>query len=274
MTNGHEVQPPQVHPSQYPRQVTKGLSVMIVLLISIIISSIVSFVGYFYIFPSIERKHFTTKVPDVRNLSVAEADNKLKSAGLYVVIPEKEKQESDTVDKGNVITQIPLPETTLRKGDEVILIVSKGMPMVNVPLIKTKLLEEAKSVITSEGLVVGNIHELESEDIPQGQVIDSNPQEKTSVKKGTRVDITVSKGKLQKKVDVQVKKVTVPSVIGKTLIEAKNILESKNLRLGDVKKIVDEDKEFDKILSQNPSAGKIVNQNTAVNVTYNEESYE
>ncbi len=253
--------------------VSKGLSIMIVILISLLISFIISFLGYFYIFPKIEKEHFTVKVPDVRFLTISEADTRLKSVGLnYNVV---EEQESETVPTGKIISQFPLPKTKVKKGEEISIIVSKGIPMVVVPEIKLKLLQEAQKLIHNAGLVVGNVTEVETDEFPVGVVIDSNPKEKQQVNKGSVVDLTISKPKPRPQPKkIVVRKVTVPNIIGKSLVEAKKILESRGLILGEVKNVTDEDKEFDIILSQTPSSGATVPQGSKVNVTYNTESQE
>jgi len=89
------------------------------------------------------------------------------------------------------------------------------------------------------------------------------------------VIINVSKGKpVVQQIKKEVIKVVVPNIINKSLIEAKKLLEQSGLVLGNVKKICDEDKDFDIIISQLPKAGSIVPKGTKVSIVYNAESEE
>ncbi len=254
------------------KQVPKGISVIIVILISTIISFVVSFFGYFYIFPEIEKKTYV-RVVDVRNIPIEEASKKLNSVGLKYEIVEQ--VESESIPSGYIVLQQPLPKTLVKKGSEVLVVLSKGVPMVKVPGLKMKTLEEAKKLLFEYGLSIGEIKEVESEDIEKGKVVSTEPQEGVEVKKGSSVNIVISKGKtIVQKVKEEVKKVVVPNIVNKSLIEAKKLLEQRGLLLGNVKKVCDEDKDFDIVISQTPKAGTTVPKGTKVNVVYNVEEAE
>ncbi|MFQ3675648.1 MAG: PASTA domain-containing protein [Endomicrobiia bacterium] len=249
-----------------PKSVPRGLSIMIVVLISLIVSFGMTFITYFYLFPSIERKHFVVKTPDVRKISLTEAIAKLSSEGLnYNVIDEVEDEE---LIAGTVIYQLPLPKTNTRRGTEVALMVSKGVPTVYVPKLKNKTLDEAREILFQLGFSIGQIKEIESEEVKQaGIVLDSYPPEGSSVKKGSIIELVVSQVATKK-----TEMVLVPNIVGKTLVEGQKILQSKGLRLGNVRKITNENFEFDMILEQNPVAGKKVPAGSGVNITLNTEA--
>jgi beta-lactam-binding protein with PASTA domain len=252
------------------KQVPKGVSVIIVVLISLIISFVVSFFSYFYIFPGIEKKTYV-RVVDIRNIPVAEASKKLESIGLRYEIVEQ--VESDTIPAGCVILQQPLPKTLMKKGSEVLLILSKGVPTIKVPDVKLKSVDEAKKMLTEAGLTIGEIKEVDSEEVEKGKVVSTEPQNDVEVKKGTIVLINVSKGKpVVQQVKKEVKKVIVPDIVNKSLIEAKKLLEQAGLRLGSIKKVCDENKDFDIVVSQLPKAGSTVLQGSKVDIVYNAES--
>lgn len=254
------------------KQVPKGVSIIIVILISLISSFVVSFFSYFYVFPGIE-KNLYVRVIDIRNMPIAEASKKLESIGLKYEIVEQ--VESDTIPAGCVILQQPLTKTLMKKGSEVLVVLSKGVPTVKVPDVKLKLVDEAKKILAEAGLTVGEIKEVDSEEIEKGKVVSTEPQNDVEVKKGTVVIINVSKGKpVVQQIKKEVIKVVVPNIINKSLIEAKKLLEQSGLVLGNVKKICDEDKDFDIIISQLPKAGSIVPKGTKVSIVYNAESEE
>lgn len=249
------------------KDISKGVSILIVFLISLLVSIIVSLIIHFYISGWVEKKQYV-RVPDIRNLPVSEAAKKLNPLGLKYEILEE--IESEVVPAGSVVLQQPLPKTLVKKNTEVIIVLSKGIPMVKIPEVKQKTLEEAKKIIVESELTVGEIKEIES-DIQKGLVVDTEPQASVEVKKGTPVNIIISKGK-EIPVKKEVKKVEVPNIINKSLVEAKKILESHGLRLGNIKKVCDEDKDFDIIISQSPQYGTKVPQGSKVDVVYNAES--
>jgi len=252
------------------KQVPKGVSVIIVMLISLIISFVVSFFGYFYIFPEIEKNRYV-RVVDIRNMPISEASKKLESIGLRYEIVEQ--IESGDIPSGYVILQQPLPKTMVKKGSEVLVVLSKGVPTVEVPDVKLKSVEEAKKLLIEVGLKIGEIKEIESQEVEKEKVVSTEPQSGVEVKKGTVVNLIVSKGKpMLQQVKKEIKKVVVPNIVNKSLIEAKNILEQYGLKLGNIKKVCDEDKDFDIVISQTPKAGSTVVQGSKIDIIYNVES--
>lgn len=248
------------------KQVPKGVSVLFVILISAVVSFLVCFFSYFYIFPKIEEKTLYIRVPDIRNLPVSEATKKLEQQGLKINVVEE--IESETVSVGCVVVQQPLPKTKVKKNSEVIVVLSRGIPLVKIPDVKLKPVEEARKIVVGAGLAISEIQEIESDSVDKGMVINTEPQEGTEVKKGAAVKLIVSKGKPQ----VVVKKVRVPDVRNKSLVDAQKILQQHKLKLGNVKKVCDEDKDFDIVISQEPAAGTVVPEGSKVNIVYNTES--
>ncbi len=243
-----------------------GISLLSIVFLCFFISLLTAFIGHFFVFPIVEQKFFLVEVPELKNLTINEVEDKLNKLKLKYEI--KGEIETEEIDTGKVVAQTPLPYTSVKKNSKINIIISKGVSTYPVPQIKFKPLEEAKNVILSSGLLIGKITEVESAEFPPGIVVDSIPTEGVNVKKGTSIDLIVSK-KISKK--LVLKTVSVPNIIGKTLIEAKRILDTTGLKLGKIEEVTLEDKEFDIIVSQTPSAGKKVPENSLVNVVINVE---
>ncbi|MCS7231386.1 MAG: PASTA domain-containing protein [Elusimicrobiota bacterium] len=210
------------------RQLPKGASILIVLFISLVVSFVVSFFSYFFIFPQIEKRYLYVRVPDIRKLPLSEATKLLQSLNLnYNVVEEKESEE---IQAGCIISQQPLPKTLVKKYTEVLVVLSKGVELVKVPDVRQKSLEEAKRILVENGLDILEIKEAESDTLEKGFILSQEPQPGVEVKKGFKVNLVVSKGKLVRK-SPSVEKVVVPDVTNRTLIEAKKILESKGLNM-------------------------------------------
>ena len=138
--------------------------------------------------------------PDVTNIKVEEAINKILDAGLqYNVIEE----ESEKVREGYVIRQTPLAGTKLNKDDEITLHVSKKLEatakpsengeQVSVPSIVGLSREEAEAMLKSNGLVLGSITKIASS-ASEGSVIKQGVEAGKKVIKGYPVSIVVSSG--------------------------------------------------------------------------------
>ncbi len=136
-------------------------------------------------------------VPDVVGMSEAEAKVMLDNEGFTL---QKQLQESDSVEKGNVISQNPLGATTAAKGSAVTVVISSGKSVetVTMPDLTGKTEEEAKVVIEEEGLTIGTVAEEESDTVEKGKVISQTPAAGGTVDKGTGVDIKISLGKKTK----------------------------------------------------------------------------
>ncbi|MBO4904008.1 MAG: PASTA domain-containing protein [Lachnospiraceae bacterium] len=133
-------------------------------------------------------------VPDVVGLSEAEAKVMLENEGFAM---QKQLQESDTVEKGNVISQNPLGATTAAKGSPITVVISSGknVEQITMPDLTGKTEEEAKVVIEEEGLSIGTVAEENSDTVEKGKVTSQSPAAGGMVDKGTAVDLKVSLGK-------------------------------------------------------------------------------
>ena len=133
-------------------------------------------------------------VPDVVGKSEAEARVILEAEGFKM---QKQAQESDSVEKGNVISQSPLGATTAPQGSDIVVVISSGINVeqISMPDLSQKTEEEARVVIEEEGLVVGTVSEENSDTVEKGKVISQAPAAGGMVDKGTTVDLKISLGK-------------------------------------------------------------------------------
>lgn len=159
-----------------------------------------------------------THVPGVLSLSQAEAQRKLSSAGLAT----KVKQDfSLNVPRGAVISTDPAPGKRIRSNGTVTLTVSRGPQQVPVPRVTGHALATARQEITDAGLAPGTVTRTFSDDVPNGQVISTDPAGGINRAPGTPVAITVSRGAA----------VDVPDVIGKPVDEAQQDLADAGLKV-------------------------------------------
>ncbi len=162
-----------------------------------------------------------TKMPDVVGLSEKMADKKLSDNNLQMQV--KSSEYSDTVEKGNVISQEPKADEVVSKYSKVSVVISLGSDAFDISKLnlvgKTK--ESAESLLKENGFST-DTKEEPSDTVPKGSVISYTP---TKPKNGERVTLTVSSGK-------KITKVVVPNITGMSESEAKTLLETNGLILG------------------------------------------
>ena len=151
-------------------------------------------------------------VPNVEGIREPLAKMKIRDADLT---PRVQREFSDTVHKGYVISQNPAAGNHLNKHDTVELAVSKGKETVVVPSVIGKNHDDAISTLANAGLnpKAFSIHS----DKPVNTVIAQDPKSGVTVVKGTRVRINVSSGPAA---------VSVPNVIGLPFAQASNQLQN------------------------------------------------
>jgi beta-lactam-binding protein with PASTA domain len=138
-------------------------------------------------------------VPDVVGKKLADAKQALTKAKCQT--GKVTQAYSDTVPKGQVISQSQDPGKVLAKGTKVNLAVSKGKPPANkcvVPDVVGKKLASAKQALTKAKCQTGKVTQAYSNGVAKGQVISQSQEPDKVLAKGTKVNLVVSKGKKPK----------------------------------------------------------------------------
>lgn len=158
-------------------------------------------------------------VPDLVGLTIESATVALSALNLKVGrVTEK---YSATLDAGLLIDGNPASGSPVRKDSSVDLIISKGIEQVALANFKGKTSDEAQSELTAAGLIVSSKYEF-SDDVEPGTVISQTPSDVSTVGKGEKIELIISKGP---------SKISVPNVYSKTKIEATKILENLGLKV-------------------------------------------
>lgn len=129
-------------------------------------------------------------LPDVKNCAVEEAEASLKQLGFSVVIKEN---FSDTIVKGNVISQSVRAGKQADKGATITLTVSKGPDIVVVPNIQGKTLKEAEQILKAVGLRFEADIQC-SDSVKEGVIISQDVGADEQVKRNTAVCVKISAG--------------------------------------------------------------------------------
>ena len=137
----------------------------------------------------------TEKMPNLVNSERRNAALQLKNLDLDLTIDDTLEEYSETITAGYVIRTLPEAGTTLRAGDTVSLVVSKGSEKKSIPVITFtgSDIEIVRQQATQMGLVVGDVSSR-ADVSPIGTVLEQSIAPNTDVKEGTVITFVVSSG--------------------------------------------------------------------------------
>ena len=156
-------------------------------------------------------------VPEVRQLTVAQATPLLEEAGLAF---STQDVFDDAIAQGLIVGSTPPGGAQIRRFQGVGVLVSKGPQLFPLADVRTKPLEAAKTELTTSEMTVGTVTEAFDDAAPLGTVLLQDPAPGTPLRRGSAVALTVSKGP---------KPIPVPSVVGRPQSEALAALRSAGL---------------------------------------------
>ncbi len=157
----------------------------------------------------------STTVPSVLGMTVGEAKEAIRSAGL--VPREAETRPDKTYRVGTVAFQNPPPDAMVKYGRGIYLTISGGEVLVLVPTLRGKSLREATFTLERAGLRIGEVRYEPSDESFMNTVISQTIEPERKVRAGTSVGVLVSQGKVGEQR-------AVPNVTGRSLTEARKLL--------------------------------------------------
>ncbi|HSZ13046.1 MAG TPA: Stk1 family PASTA domain-containing Ser/Thr kinase [Solirubrobacteraceae bacterium] len=189
---------------------------------------------------------------DVTNLTAAQAEARLHKAHLKT---KTKTEASKTVEAGRVIATEPPAETEVQEGRVITLVVSSGPAPVHVPDVTGQTLEAAEATLTNDELGVGTVTKKVSGSQPAGTVLAQSPTTGSSVKAGTKVELTVAQAP---------KEVEVPNVVGATEVAATAALKQAHLKSTVQLRATSEPAQVGVVLEQTPAAATQARKGTTV----------
>jgi beta-lactam-binding protein with PASTA domain len=224
-------------------------------LVAVLIAAIVGVLWFTGAFDSGDDKDPTARqvaVTDVAGLDVERATRALENDGF--VVGDTTEQASGDVDEGEVIETDPAADEMVDKGTTVNLVVSSGPEMVDVPTLDGYTYENAKELLQGLGLKVGE-KEFQDSSLPRDQVINTNPPGPTRLPAGAEIRLIVSRGQ-----------VSVPDVVGRSLDEARTVLEDLGFKV-EVQEDPNASQEADTVTRQFPGGNVQVPNGSTVTIT-------
>jgi len=198
----------------------------------------------------------TVKVPPVIGLDKDEAIRVLKEKKLNGLIVKT--VNDDSVEAGKIVQQSPAPNAEAKEGTNVELTVSVGKNKTIVPNLSNVEFEKVEELLKKSNLSLGKVERKYDDKVDENKVISQSVNYGDEVEKGTKIDIVVSRGKEDKKVEV-------PDLIGKTEAEAIKAVYDSGLAVGRTEKKADS-KKAGTVIWQSYGKGVKVDASTKIDI--------
>ena len=194
-------------------------------------------------------------VPDVKNMTVVEAQKLLEEKEFKVELEEKYGDPSQ-FKPGTVMEQSPKAGEKRKQRSLIILTICKGAELKGVPEVVGMSLSKAENTLLNAGFKVGKLTKKHVEGQRIGAVLAQSPKAMDKAPKGSGIDLVINEGDKP-----------VPNLIGKPIAEAKRLLEQAGLKLGEVKEVNDHSAVKNVVLASNPNAGTKIGAGDAVSIS-------
>ncbi len=196
------------------------------------------------------------KVPDVTKMRYEDARDILESQGFKIV--KMEERYDAQFPHGYVIEQNPQPDSQVKEGRRIYVILSKGPRRFPMPALEEKSERNARLLLNKFGLILGE-KTYEYSQKPEGVVLRQSIPPGVEVPMGTKVDITISLGQVPDQF-------TVPALEGRTLDDAKDLIARAGLKLGRIRYEVVSQLLPETVIRQSIKAGTKVNKDEAIDL--------
>ena len=179
-------------------------------------AAIVLLVGGLFLYQTVSgnSSNASITVPDVRNLTVKDASEKLIKLG-FTPVPLAEAK--DGIGNDIVYLQDPKPSVLARNGDTIIITYNPAGNPVVVPLVRGLTVKEATGLLAPLGLQLAIAEVRNDPKIPENQIIGQDPKVDTQVRSGSTIAVIVSGG---------IGEATVPNIQGQISTAALQFLQS------------------------------------------------
>lgn len=234
--------------------VRMGLFMLITAAVAVFLGALVA---NYIVMPKIIGSGKEITVPDISGMKLDDAKRTLRRAGMEIRITDE--VYSDKIEEGYVISQTPLPNTSVKFNKTVEIVLSKGMEKSVVPIVKDLYLKDAVSLLEQGGFIVKDTMYTFSNEVSSNCAISTQPPADVIMSKGSNITLMISRGKKDDYIKM-------PYFIGMTPDSAKALAVSKKLVIGDIE---EQTGNVDRpaIIMQSPDSGIYVMKNDTIFLT-------
>ncbi|MDJ0783758.1 MAG: PASTA domain-containing protein [Desulfosarcinaceae bacterium] len=199
-------------------------------------------------------------IPDLRGKHVVYALERLTDLGLNTKV--KGSSYNHDIPKHHVILQNPEPGAEVKSGRDVNLSLSRGPDSIQLPNVIGLSLQQARVIVESNDLKVGNLTYSHHRRIPRQHLIGQYPPAGTQTATQQAVDLLVSLGPRPKGLKV-------PDLSGVDLDEAARLLDRYGLSVAQVGTRHQPGHRANVVISQSPPQGQRLASGEAVSLVLN-----
>lgn len=196
------------------------------------------------------------EAPDLKGQTLDYAKEKCAELGLKLSF---EEEENISQEPGTVISQTPKNGEPMKKGDTMKIVVSKAILFTLDDYVGEDY-EEVEKMLSENDIRVKIKFEESSK--TENTVIRQSPKKGEKLEKGDELTLYVSGG-----INMSDEYITVPTLVGRTYSEAKNLLESKGLKMA-IAGDNDNPKLNTKVIAQAIPAGSMVREDCVVSLSF------
>jgi len=198
------------------------------------------------------------KVPNLVEKEFSEAEDIAAQQGLNLEKSEEAVFHND-IEEGYIVTQEPKPGERIKQTRNVVVTVSKGPKIVELPDFNNRPLREAEVILDNLGLSLQEVSYEYSEQYRENYIISQSPEPGSETEINTQVELVVSKGP-------QPIMVTMPSLLGVDKERAFNLIQRNGLKVGKLNYGESTRYEEGLIMNQQYEAGENVPENSTVDL--------
>jgi len=200
-------------------------------------------------------------VPDLAGMSVEQATAELENYKLALKIGSE--VNSDEYAAGQIVSQDPPKDMSVKEGYTITVNVSKGKEVVKdkqptVPAVTNRSVKDAEVILETYGYVLGRV-DTQYSDMPKDIIIRQSPESGTAAEAGSSVSVVVSLGQA-------VEYIPMPNLIGMNIDKAKQKLETSGLSLDGISYEASDKYEADTVIWQQYEADVLMEKDTKVNL--------
>ncbi|MBI5674542.1 MAG: PASTA domain-containing protein [Nitrospirae bacterium] len=189
------------------------------------------------------------KVPILAGKSVNEAERLLRDKRLSLIVEGEDYDPA--IPEGQIIRQDAKPGKEIKRGSAIRVFVSSGAVKVSMPSFEGQILDEVKLTLINLGMKIGKVTRVSSETVEAGRVIAQRPLPGNAA--GNEVNFLVSKGMYNVSY-------ICPSFVNKSIDDARGLAGLLGLTLIELET-------GNRVTSQKPEAGTVINRGDSVEVT-------
>ncbi len=185
-------------------------------------------------------------LPRLMGVNLETAERVADEMGLEVRV--EDKLFSDKYALNEIISQEPPPDTKVKAGQHIHVLVSLGPPRIVVPNLIGSSVRVAQILAVERGLTVGDLVEVHWPSTGTGQIVAQDPPASTAEIRSPAIDFLVSLGE-------ETPSYVCPDFAGMKLAQVRAMIQSGGFTIGTVNPVAGSVAASGTILSQSPAPG-------------------